>query len=146
MLQQPFQKCFWLYLLAFFIHFPKILSCFIAENPEALGPLLPKKTPVISTAIVKMVIERAVNIGTIVTRCSWSNAQILSPKDLYFSTNFSMVCLICATCVQRFFLFCDRICNHACTFSLSMCIGNSHLTLVAALQNFFNAWGFIQCL
>ena len=109
---------------------------------EALGPPRPKKTPVISTTIVKTVIERAVNIGTIVTPCSWNNVQILSPKDLYFSTNFPMVCLICATCFQIFFLFCDRICNHVCTFSLSICIGNCHLTFVAALQNFFNAWGF----
>ena len=55
---------------------------------EALGPPRPKKNPVISTTIAKTVIERAVNIGTIVTPCSWNNVQILSLKIYIFQQTF----------------------------------------------------------
>ena len=62
-------------------------------------PPPPPKTPVIASAIVEMVIERAVRIENMVIPCSRNKAQILSDKDAFLLRTFSRVCLVLATCV-----------------------------------------------
>ena len=80
-----------------FDHFFKTPLLF--GDPEAEGSSSPPKTPVIETAIVNMIIERAVSIDSIVIPCSRNKIQTLSAKDASLSGIFSMICLILATYV-----------------------------------------------
>ena len=82
-----------------------------------------------ASAIVEMVIERAVSIEKIVIPCSRNKAVILSAKDVFLSRTFSRVCLILATCVRRSFQFCDNISSLAC-FSV---FKSSNLSLYSCL-------------
>ena len=58
--------------------------------------------------------------------CSWNKVQILSAKDVFLSRTFSRICLILATCVWRYFRFCDSISSLAC-FSVFRSSGNLSL-------------------
>ena len=85
-------KCLLSASASLFNHLFKAPSLFDGEPPPPHS-----KIPVISSAIVKIVIKREVSIESIVMPCSRNKVRILSAKDLFFSTTFLMVCLILET-------------------------------------------------
>ena len=66
----------------FLNHFFKVPSSFGEDDPEAVKPP-PTKTPVITSAINELVLDRAIRIDCIEIPCSWSKVQIHSAKDLF---------------------------------------------------------------
>ena len=99
-------------------HFVKITSSF---GGESLPSLPPPNASLMARRIVEIVIERAVNIESIVILCSRKRVRILSANNVFWSRTFSMVCLTLATCVWRSFRYCDSISSLACfsVFKLS---------------------------
>ena len=82
-----------------FNHFFKTPSSFGGEPP---APPPPPKTPVIASAMVEIVIKRAVSIEKIVTPCSRNKVRIFSAKDLFLSRTFSSLFDPCDLCLKVF--------------------------------------------
>ena len=101
-LPQPFRLACWPVKSFFQSHF--IFWCQRQQEP------LPcQKAPVIARKIVKMAIERAVCIDTIVISYSRIKVRMFFAKDESLSRIFSKFCFILATCVFKIFLFCDSV-------------------------------------
>ena len=78
-----------------FNHLFKTPSSFGGEPP----PPPPARTSIMASAIVEIVLERAVSVEKIVIPSSRNNVRILSAKAVFLSRIFLRVCLILATCV-----------------------------------------------
>ena len=87
---------------------------FFDGEPPTTPPTPSQESPVRASTIVEIVIERAVNTENMVMSCSQNKIRILFANEVFLSRTFSRVCLIHATCVLRFFRFCDSISNLAC--------------------------------
>ena len=79
-------KCLLSASASLFNHLFKAPSLFDGEPPPPHS-----KIPVISSAIVKIVIKRDVSIDSMVIPCSRNKVRILFVKDLYFSRTFSRI-------------------------------------------------------
>ena len=76
-------------------HFYKTPSSFDGEPPATPHP---RKTPVMASTIVEIVIEMTTRIENMVMPCSRNKVRILSAKDVFLSRTFPRVGLILATC------------------------------------------------
>ena len=100
MFQQPFLQSLLSASANLTNHFLKIPSSFGGEPP--VPPVPHPKAPVMTSAIVEIVIEKTVSIGNIVMPYSRNKVRILSANELFIKNFFNGLLDPCNLCLKIF--------------------------------------------